>query len=30
LRPDRLNLEITEAVLIDDSTGMADLLRQIK
>jgi diguanylate cyclase (GGDEF)-like protein/PAS domain S-box-containing protein len=30
LRPDRLNLEITEAVLVDDSLGMTELLRQIK
>jgi sensor c-di-GMP phosphodiesterase-like protein len=30
LRPDRLNLEITEAVLVDDSPAMADLLGQIK
>ena len=30
LRPDRLSLEITEAVLVDDSPAMADLLGHIK
>jgi len=30
LRAERLNLEITEAVLVDDSPAMAELLREIK
>jgi diguanylate cyclase (GGDEF)-like protein/PAS domain S-box-containing protein len=30
LRPDRLNLEITEAVLVDDSPEMVQLLQRIK
>ena len=30
LRPERLNLEITEAVLVDDNPAMAELLQELK